>query len=192
MKRYHHGNLRQALLDEAEKLLSRRGAGALTLREVAKAADVSHGAPYHHFASRETLLAALGERGFDALAGAMQATRGRTAGERLLAICEAYVSFAAKHPAVFRLMFGPLLAHKRKYPELKRAAERAFHLLLEASREVSPAEPLDLALAGWSLAHGLAYLSIDGVFDGLPVPVPKTPALERRLGEWIMRGVRSG
>jgi AcrR family transcriptional regulator len=185
---YHHGNLREALLDAAEALLPKHGAEGVTLREVARLAQVSHGAPYHHFPSRDALLAAVAERGFVGLGQAMQAARGATPRDRLIAICEAYVAFAARHPTRFRLMFGPLLASKSLYPMLKQAAEQSFFLLLEASREVAPDEAMPLALAGWSMAHGMAHLRINKVFDSLPVPAPAGPELAGQLAHWLLRG----
>ncbi|HSI51454.1 MAG TPA: TetR/AcrR family transcriptional regulator [Ideonella sp.] len=184
---YHHGNLREALLDAAEALLPKHGAEGLTLREVARQAQVSHGAPYHHFPSREALLAAVAERGFVGLGQAMQSAKGATPRDRLVGICEAYVAFAARHPTRFRLMFGPLLASKALYPGLQQAGEQSFFLLLEASREVAPDEAMPLALAGWSMAHGLAHLRINKVFDSLPVPAPAAPELAGQLAQWLLR-----
>ena len=183
---YHHGNLREALLDAAEALLPRHGAEGLTLREVARHAGVSHGAPYHHFDSRDALLAAAAERGFVGLGEAMQVAAGATPRDRLVAICDAYVAFAVRHPTRFRLMFGPLLADKALYPGLQQAGERSFFLLLQAAQEVSPADAMPLALAGWSMAHGLAHLRINKVFDSLPVPAPAGDDLAGQLGRWLL------
>lgn len=183
---YHHGNLREALLVAAERLLAKRGSEALTLREVAKSAKVSHGAPYHHFKGREALLAAVAERGFIDLASAMLAVEGASPVERLRAIGAAYVGFARRHPARFRLMFGPLLALKREYPGLQQAAEGSFKVLLDAAHEVSPDDALELALLGWSMSHGLSHLGIDGVFDSMPLPKEATVHLEHRLSAWLL------
>jgi len=187
---YHHGSLHEALLDAAEQLLPSRGPEALTLREVARRAGVSHGAPYHHFPSRDALLAAVAERGFIGLGEAMETATGTTPRDRLAAICEAYVGFAAKHPTRFRLMFGPLLARKSEFPGLQAAGEKAFALLLAASQEVAPAQAMPLALAGWSMAHGLSYLTMNDVFESLPVPVPDSAAaLGRQLAQWLLQRV---
>lgn len=185
-KPYHHGNLRESLLQAAEALLEARGAAALTLREVAKAAGVSHAAPYHHFESLEALSAAVAERGFAALADEMAAARGADVREHLLGICEAYVRFALRRPEQFRLMFGPLLAHKQKHPQLQQSAERSFGVLLQAAQEFSPAEGVELALCGWSLAHGYAHLAIDRVIETLPVPVPDADTLARRFAARLL------
>lgn len=183
-KPYHHGNLRDSLLDAADALLAQDGAQALTLREVAKAAGVSHAAPYHHFAGREQLLAAVAARAFAALAAAMAAANGasaRSQGERLMDICEVYVEFARARPAQFRLMFGPMLAQKSRHPELKQAAEAAFNVLVSAATAFDAARGPELALTGWSLAHGLANLAIDEAFTDLPVEVPPPSVLARAM-----------
>jgi len=193
-KPYHHGNLRDSLLDAADALLAQDGAQALTLREVAKAAGVSHAAPYHHFASREQLLAAVAARAFTGLAAAMAAAdsdRTRAQGERLVDICEVYVEFARARPAQFRLMFGPMLAQKSRYPDLKQAAEGAFHVLVTAATAFDAARGPELALTGWSLAHGLANLAIDQAFTDLPVAVPEPSVLARAMAARML-GLQGG
>ncbi|OEZ63292.1 TetR/AcrR family transcriptional regulator [Duganella sp. HH105] len=193
-KPYHHGNLRDSLLDAAALLLAQNGAQALTLREVAKAAGVSHAAPYHHFPSREHLLAAVAARAFAALAAAMAAADAdgaRGQGLRLMDICEVYVEFARARPAQFRLMFGPLLAQKSRYPELKQAAEASFHVLVTAATAFDAARGPELALTGWSLAHGLANLAIDEAFTDLPVAVPAPAVLARAMAARML-GLKGG
>ena len=176
---YHHGDLRASLLQAAARWLDEQGPETLTLRELARAAGVSHAAPYHHFASRDELLAGVAELAFDRLADALSAAAAAStdAASALQDIGEAYVRAALAHPAQFRLMFGPMLARKAGHPGLQRAAERAFVVLLEAATAHAPARGLELALAGWSLSHGAANLAIDGAFAGLPV----APAQARRL-----------
>jgi AcrR family transcriptional regulator len=173
--------LRETLLSAAEAWLDTRGIQGLTLRELAKAAAVSHAAPYHHFTGRDDLLASVAERAFSSLGDAL-ATATAGAGsprEALVQIGEAYVRVALAHPARFRLMFGPTLAAKEAYPGLKAAAERAFGVLLEAATAHDPAGGVELALAGWSLAHGVANLAIDGAFTGLPLPPERARAIAR-------------
>jgi AcrR family transcriptional regulator len=176
---YHHGALRGALLDAAEAWLDEHGGRAPTLRELAKAAGVSHAAPYHHFESLDDLLAGVAERAFAQLADAMSAASasGRPPRERLLDIAEAYVRAALAHPARFRLMFGPTLAGKDAHPGLKAAAERAFGVLVDAALAHDAKRGVELALAGWSLSHGVANLAIDGAFEGLPLPKAQARAI---------------
>lgn len=179
---YHHGNLRESLLQAAEAALAERGVQGITLRDVAKKAGVSHAAPYHHFASLNDLLAAVAERGFVALGDAMAvATTVEDTRERLLQISLAYVNCARARPAQFRLMFSPLLTQGDHYPAMKAASERSFGLLLAAACAHDPANGPELALCGWSLSHGMGNLLIDGAFDKLPVPMPDTDTLVRQL-----------
>lgn len=186
-KPYHHGNLRESLLEAADVVLARQGASGITLRDVAKEAGVSHAAPYHHFASLDDMLAAVAERGFMRLTEAMAAgPEAVDARERLLQISETYVNCARANPAQFRLMFGPLLARKREYPALQVAAERAFGCVLAAAMAHDPENGPELALVGWSLAHGLSNLVIDGALDGLPMQLPAATVLARQLAQRAM------
>ena len=190
---YHHGDLRAALLAAAAGWLDEQGAETLTLRELARAAGVSHAAPYHHFASRDELLAGVAELAFDRLADALAAAaRAPEAAHALLDIGEAYVREALAHPAQFRLMFGPLLARKAEHDGLRRAAERAFTVLLEAATRFAPERGLQIALAGWSLSHGAANLAIDGAFGGLPIPAAQARQLARMDAGALVRRMVAG
>ena len=154
---YHHGDLRTAVLRSAGKLLEKEGVAALSLREVARRAGVSHNAPYRHFPDRDALLAALAAEGFERLGEALQANAGREMGA-------AYVRFALAHPQRFRLMFGGLLKLAR-YPELARASASAHGALVAAMRaQKEIQDPDTAAAAAWSLVHGLAHLLLDGHF----------------------------
>lgn len=181
-KPYHHGNLRETLLEAADTVLGAHGAQNITLRDVAKAAGVSHAAPYHHFGSLNDLLAAVAVRAFTDLGNALeQASLEPNAQERLIKINEAYVTYACAKPAQFRLMFGPFLARKSDYPTLKVAADRAFGFLLSAACALDQNNGPMLALTGWSLAHGLSNLLIDGALEGLPIKSGTTQELARQL-----------
>src|SRR3989454_10072010 len=105
MSTYHHRDLRTALLREAGKRLEKKGIAALSLRELARRAGVSHNAPYRHFPDRDSLLAALAAEGFEMLGDALEKRPRREMGE-------AYVEFAFAHPERFRLLFGGRLPHK--------------------------------------------------------------------------------
>ena len=190
---YHHGDLRASLLAAAARWLDEQGAESLTLRELARAAGVSHAAPYHHFAGRDELLAGVAEHAFDRLGDALAAAAtAPDAARALLDIGESYVREALAHPAQFRLMFGPMLARKAEHPGLRRAAERAFTVLLEASTRFAPERGLELALAGWSLSHGAANLAIDGAFGGLPIAPAQARRLARVDAGALVRGMVAG
>ncbi len=156
------GDLAAALLRAAEALIVERGPQGFSLREVARRARVSEAAPYWHFANKEALLAAIAEAGFVALAAALEAVRGRIKEPGI-----AYVRFALAHPAHLRLMFGPEIADKAASPGLKAAAERAFGLLVAGIADAQRAgrarrgDAEEMAVAAWSLVHGLSALLID-------------------------------
>lgn len=154
MSTYHHGDLPAALLRAAGKTLEKRGIAALSLRQAARSAGVSHNAPYRHFPDREALLAALAAEGFAMLGE-------RLRGQPPRAIGEAYVRFALEQPQRFRLMFGGMLP-MAKYPELRSAADGAYRALVEAFKELP--RPEVAAAAAWSLVHGLSHLLLDGHF----------------------------
>ena len=177
---YHHGDLRRALLAAARQLVAEHGVESFTLRQVARLAGVSHAAPYHHFADKAALVAALAEESFADLAGALRAARADTVGEpleRLQAMGLAYVRFAVSHPAEFRFMFRPELRRSSERapgdgtPEptaVERAGLAAYQVLVDgivACQEaglVPPGDPGPLALTAWSTVHGLAMLLVDG------------------------------
>ena len=165
---YHHGELRRTLIDVAIGVIDKRGVDALNLRELALRAGVSSGAPYHHFADREVLLASIAEEGFSYLEAAMMDERSAAADDatsRLAALGRAYVGFATTHRGYFRVMFRGDL----RSPDLAQARPRAFQLLYEALEDcqrsgVAPAGDLQpLVLTAWSAVHGLATLWIDDV-----------------------------
>ncbi|MFI0900420.1 TetR/AcrR family transcriptional regulator [Streptomyces sp. NPDC020983] len=127
---FHHGNLRAVLLDRAEAVLRERGLDALSLRELAREAGVSHGAPRSHFADRRALLDALAERGFARLADELREAAAREPADparTLRAACSAYIAFAVREPALLDLMFA---AKSDTPPQpVREAAERLFATL---------------------------------------------------------------
>lgn len=165
---YHHGDLRRALLDAAEAELEENGVERFSLRAVAKRACVSHGAPAHHFANADDLLTALAARGYGTFIE-MQDRRESDAGgdpkARLAASGLGYIDFATKHPALFRLMFASERTDKEN-PALAAAANAAFNKLTDHIETIAGSDPhkdrLTMAhvLACWSIAHGLADLTI--------------------------------
>lgn len=172
-ERYHHGDLREALMDAALAAIARDGAAALSLRQLAREIGVSHSAPAHHFGDRTGLFTALATRGFALLDEAMRRAMARAPDDpqaRLAASGKAYVLFAAEHPAHFEVMFHPGLLQRDD--AALRAAERAAGAVLrEAIAAVRggtgsgpPGRPdLELeALKAWTHAHGLATLWVNG------------------------------
>src|SRR5215469_6769180 len=115
---YHHGDLRNGLLEAARSILEEQSLSALTLRAVARRAGVSHAAPYRHFPNHEALLVELSVEGFQELRRFIVEASKVTGSEsdRIAAIGAAYMRFVAKRPAVARLMFGPQLPNRDKFP----------------------------------------------------------------------------
>lgn len=170
MKNYHHGNLRAELLDTALQQLHEVGVDTLSLRALARSVGVSQTAPYRHFADKNELLAALATRGYKDLLQALRAAGDATGDcprERLIAFAHAYVDYAANHPDLFKLMFGPILQPTDKYPELREAIRETFGLVQEILRHgiqrgiFREQDIAYLANAAWAGIHGLATLKVD-------------------------------
>jgi AcrR family transcriptional regulator len=192
---YHHGSLRDGLLDAAESLLLERGLEGFSLRECARRAGVSHGAPAHHFGDARGLLTAFATVGFERLGDRMRRhadAAGPDKVARLLAVGQAYLGFALDHPAHYRLMFRRDLVDSSD-PDLQRsgaAAAQALAWALSAAlaeRGVGDDDLPNRCLLAWSSVHGLAMLALDadlrpfgidgaGAGDALPVA---TRLLER-------------
>src|SRR4051794_20004348 len=168
---YHHGALRDALLEAAERVLERDGLPGLTLRAVAREAGVSHAAPTHHFGDLTGLLselAAIGYRRFTAALGAARAAA--LPSEKGLASAKAYLRYARAHPGMYGLMFRTERLDMTR-PSLREAADDSFASFAGAigaeRREQIPTETLTLQQAGalthaWSLVHGFTTLLLDG------------------------------
>lgn len=179
---YHHGDLRQALLAGAERILEAEGIQALTLRAVARAVGVSHAAPANHCGDLSGLLTDLSAEGFRRLADAMSAGRAAaTPGQGARAMGQAYLGFALAHPGLFTLMFrGERLDLSR--PGLKEAvtsARDALRLAVAAMPGGDRLQPEDLAAraaAIWSLAHGYAVLALAGRMDATRAAAPGHPS----------------
>lgn len=167
---YHHGDLRQSLINAAIALISEEGINDLSLRQVARRVGVSHNAPYRHFEDKEALLAAVAEQGFQSLRVAMETARQvipPDSPQRLEAIGIAYVHFALAHPFHYRLMFGDYRCNLSKYSALAETAQQSFMVLVSTIMEgqiagiFRLADPVDMARVAWSLVHGQSMLGLD-------------------------------
>ena len=177
-KSYHHGDLHHALVRSGLDLLREEGPEALTLRGVARAAGVSQAAPYRHFADRRALVAAVAEAGFRMMQAAMfhavDGTDGRTS---LKAVAFAYVRFGLKHPALYRIMFGPEVASQDDLPELRETSGAVLGFVregiavLQKQKLVSRGNAHAMAIATWSTLHGLVMLSLDNQAGGAGLSV---------------------
>ena len=169
--RYHHGDLRRALLVAAEEELIEKGVERFSLRSVAKRAGVSHAAPAHHFGDVSGLLLALAAEGAERFLATQKARQARAAKDpdtQLLESGMGYIDFALAHPALFRLMFG------QKKPDAPageaedpRFAASFLHLVDNVSAVIDADAMEDPAgrrkiVASWAMVHGLADLMISG------------------------------
>lgn len=180
---YHHGNLRQELLDAAMRVFGQRGTLDFTLRELAREVGVTHNAPYRHFAGKEELLQALRDEGFRRLAEAEHAAlralgAGASGRKRVVALGEAYLRFAIAEPQYFHLVLSaplepgePRQAETESYAVLERTLEEC-RVAGEARSDLGARE---LALAAWSLVHGLSGL----------VSSRRLPSDERRIQGYV-------
>jgi AcrR family transcriptional regulator len=192
-KPYHHGNLRAALLERAERTLSDEGARGLSLRGLARDVGVSHAAPRRHFADKQTLLDALAVDGFERLgadlAEALERAPSPSFADRFTAAGQAYVRFASEHAALRDLMFA---AKQRPDAEDVRAAsDRAFAGVLEivtdaqARGEVVHGDPVSVGLIAWAAIQGFASMAAEGMFDRAAIDEQVAVAVER-----LMLGLR--
>lgn len=159
---YHHGDLRAALLTTAMRMLE--AGEPFSLRAVAREAGVSPTAPYRHFTDRDALESALAAQGLrDLKDDLIEGRELPAAADDLAEFAVAYVEFALRRPALFRLMFGNACDEGNE--ERVQAAGEIHALLQLAMTRVFPGTDSEaLASAGWALAHGLAYLHLDGKF----------------------------
>ena len=164
---YHHGNLREALIEAAVALIGEHGPAGFTVAEAARLAGVSPGAPYRHFRDAEALLAEVALRGFERFAAALAGAWNGGKPEALRAfeaLGGAYLNFARSEPAYYAAMFETRLAPE-SHPGLLAAQDRAFAVLREAAETLSARLPpgqrppaLMMALHIWSMSHGIASL----------------------------------
>jgi AcrR family transcriptional regulator len=189
---YHHGNLREALIQTALRLIAERGLAGFAFAEVARAAGVSPAAPYRHFRDRNALLAEVARQGYERLADALEQAWNEGRPDPVAAIenCgKAYLGFARREPAAYAAMFesgvtpddDPLLpqASERAFAVLRRAAEAAC-----GTHRTGGARPpaLMVALHIWSLSHGIASLFVGhGDMARRKLPMPPEDLLEAGL-----------
>ncbi len=164
---YHHGNLREALVQAAVTLIGQHGPAGFTMAEAARLAGVSPGAPYRHFRDAEALLAEVARQGFERFAAALEHAWNDGAPDPLAAfeaVGRAYLGFARSEAAFYAAMFETRLAAE-DHPGLQAAGDRAFGVLRQATERLIAGLPegrrppaLMVALHIWSMAHGIASL----------------------------------
>ena len=185
---YHHGNLREALVEAALRLITERGLGGFAFAELARAVGVSPAAPYRHFRDREALLAELARRGFEQLTAILEQAwnGGRPDPAAAIERCgRAHLAFARRDPASYAAMFDGSTAEADS--TLKAAADAAFAVIRRAADAACAAAPtrppaLMVALHVWSLCHGVASLFIGPASPARrPLPMSAEDLLEAGL-----------
>ncbi len=190
---YHHGNLRQALVEAALTLITKNGPTGFTLSEAAKAADVTPAAVYRHFAGRDELLAEVARQGYDIFAAVMEFaySDGKpTALAAFEATGRAYLAFARKYPGHYMAMFESGLA-LNAYPDLALVAQKARNVLETAAEQLSQHMPLGkrppasmFSAHVWALSHGVVELYMRGA-PGAKSPYTPEDLLEAGIGIYL-------
>ncbi len=180
---YHHQDLRRALLDAAINALRAGDVTTLTMQALARQAGVTAAAPYHHFADKLDLLAALATEGWELWLEAASAAEASSsiARSQLTALARAWVAFTAAHPSHYRVMLLPDLADRARFAAMHATSGRALALLLRvlarAHPRMSSADLAGRAVATWSALHGFAHLAGAGVLTNIP-GLPSLASLE--------------
>jgi AcrR family transcriptional regulator len=165
--RYHHGDLKAALIEIAIQLIGERGVRDFSLAEASRRLGVAVSAPYAHFADRDQLLAAVAVHAYERFAAELlpEMNRFQAPADRLAAMARAYVRFAAAHRPLFEMLYGAGL-DKQRHPEIEAAERPITDAFLACVRALSggqaPSE--HLATAVEAAAHGHAMLLLDGSF----------------------------
>jgi AcrR family transcriptional regulator len=188
---YHHGNLRSELLDQAERMVATTGAEKLSLRELARLAGVSSTAPRAHFASKDDLLDALAQRGFDRLHTELSSARvsGTDFGSEVHAVATAYVRFATTNTALLELMFS--IARQQPAAFVGISESRAYSVFYEMlargqqDGHIVAGTPDEVGLPFFAAIHGIAVLLAAGA-----VPAGDQESIASRTIEVALRGIR--
>ena len=193
LKSHEHPDVKRAVLDAAIEIIAVDGPDALSMREVARRADISHQAPYHHFTDRAGILAVISEEGFRAFAAEFRTTLSSSSSP-LTDCLRTYVRFAMEHKGHFRVMFRSDICGVETHEPTRAAADEAFLALLDFAALVNPAAaqgPDAIALPAllWSQAHGLATLLIDGPLRNKLPPELTVDALVDSVAALVARSM---
>ena len=190
---YHHGNLRQALVEAALVLIAERGPTGFTLSEAAKRADVTPAAVYRHFAGRDDLIAEVARQGYDIFAALMEFAydEGRPGALAAFeATGRAYLAFARKYPGHYMAMFESGLSFNA-HPDLALVAAKARGVLEKAAEKLSEQMPADrrppatmFSAHVWAMSHGVVELYMRGT-PGAKSPFTPEDLLETGIGIYL-------
>ncbi|RPJ23926.1 MAG: TetR/AcrR family transcriptional regulator [Chloroflexi bacterium] len=170
-KKYHHGDLENALIRAGVEILSKEGVGGLSLRKVAKRAGVSHSAPYAHFKDKQSLIAAISTEGFKQLYAELDAAVSAQASDPKQQLVEgawAYVQFAMNNMDTFKIMFSGILEKEKDYPAFVEISRKTFERVVDIIRAcqntnvLRSAPPELMAVSVWGQVHGVLSLALEG------------------------------
>lgn len=199
-KNYHHGNLRQALIQAAIPVLREKGIVGLSLRGLATGLGVSHGAPYRHFKNKTALLEAIAITGFTALQEICQEAEYRFPEDPRKQLYEAgmgYIFYIARNPEIADLMFRPGLSQNHSGEELRQAVDAAIGSLAtiiengKQHRLYADHDTMDLVLTSLSTVHGLAMFIAGGMLIDPASPRSSIEALGARVYDILMHGMEN-
>lgn len=170
-KTYHHGDLKNALIQAGVEILAKDGVSGLSLRKVALKAGVSHSAPYAHFVDKQALIAAISTEGFrqlyERVSGVTEKYKSQPT-KQLIEVAWAYVQFAMDDPDRFKVMFSAVLEKEKEYPEFVTESQRNFQLVKmiveanQASGQLRSGPSELIALSAWGIVHGFVMLLLEG------------------------------
>ena len=170
-KSYHHGDLKNALIQAGVEILSEEGIGGLSLRKVAKRAGVSHSAPYAHFPDKQSLIAAISTEGFNQLYTELDTAVSAHVDDpkqQLIEGTRAYTDFALRHADTFKIMFSGVLEKEKEYAAFVEISQQTFNRVVDivracqAATVLGPGSPEMIAVSIWGQVHGIVSLVLEG------------------------------
>jgi len=194
-KKYHHGDLKNALIKAGVEILSKEGIEGLSLRKVAQRAGVSHSAPYSHFPDKQSLIAAISTEGFNQLYAELDAAvlaYPKSPKKQLQQGALAYLQFALNNTDTFKIMFSGVLEKEKEYQAFVEISHKTFQRVVDvvrACQEVGimrASSPEMMAVAAWGQVHGIVSLALEGqishtVLDGHAIQDVVSFAVEQML-----------
>ena len=195
---YHHGDLRRSLILAGSKMIEEKGLAGLSLREVARAAGVSHTAPYRHFQDKADLLAAIAQVGFEQLtdeAGKAARLHGDDPRKQFVAASVQYILFGVRNPCMAHLLFGGVINMRTAPRALKQSSWAAFQLvetIIDNGKKAGvfiDRDTMELAVTIWSGIHGLAQLISGGYLSRLAATEQQVETLGKMVCRLLLTGI---
>ncbi len=187
---YHHGDLENAIIETATKLLEVEGNSDISIRRIAKELGVSHQAPYQHFSSKSDVINAVREKGFDNLALACRGAETKFPDSPFLQLqcaANAYVKFAIEYPTLYNLMFG-MAEQQIDGNSVRQSTMRSFEALAKIIQQSTPPfskTTVERSRLFWAMGHGIASLAINGLVPKSKIARTTKLACRELAGDWF-------